>query len=293
MVPVDDRGFLFGDGVYEVVKAFKGVVFTEAEHMERMRRGLRELGMTGALSAVDALPGIARRLLADNKLTGEDAAVYMQITRGAAPRAHAFPPATVPPTVYVYAKPFKGATEAQMTGGVAAVTMGDTRWSRCDIKSIALLPNVLANQKAKEAGAYECLFLRDGNLVEASHSNVFVVLDGELLTPPLDNILSGITRGVILAHAAELGLPVREARIPWARFPDFAELMVTASTTESLPVVSVDGKPVGSGVVGPVATRIRALFPEWIAADAKAAAASAAADAAAAAPATALAHASS
>lgn len=203
-VPVDDRGFLFADGVYEVIKSYGGYIFTEKEHCDRLRRGLSELRFSGCDGVVEEVMAAGKELLKRNKLETSDATIYIQITRGCAPRAHAFPNPPVKPTVYVIAKPFKMPPAEQLDNGVGAVTHPDQRWARCDIKSISLLPNVLANQKAKEAGCYECLLIRDGNIVEASHSNVFAVLDGALYTHPLDNILPGITRGVIVRRAGEL-----------------------------------------------------------------------------------------
>lgn len=206
-IPVDDRGFLFADGIYEVIKSYNGYVFTEAEHLSRLRRGLKELRFDCGKAVVAEVVAAGRELLKRNKLEDVDATIYIQITRGCAPRAHAFPNPPVLPTVYVIAKPFKAPPQSSFDDGVGVVTTADNRWGRCDIKSISLLPNCMANQMAKEKGCYECLFLRgegaNKNIVEASHSNVFGVIDGVLYTQPLDNILPGITRQVILSRAGE------------------------------------------------------------------------------------------
>jgi D-alanine transaminase len=268
-VSVDDRGFLFSDGVYEVVKSFHGNIFTETEHMQRMRRGLSELSIHHALPVIDELPSIARKLLEINGLEDVDATIYIQITRGAAPRAHAYPNPPVAPTVYIIAKPFKAPAPTVFEDGVKCTTTPDIRWARCDIKSISLLPNVMANQKAKESGCYECLFIRDGNIVEASHSNVFAVIGGEVYTHPHDNILPGITRQVILDNAGALGIKVKEEPIPWSKLPEVTEMFVTASTTELIPVIQVDAHTIGDGKVGPIVKAIRAAWPSFVEKDAK------------------------
>ena len=211
-VPVDDRGFVFADGIYEVIRVYDGRQFLAEPHMRRLRAGLAALRI--AEPDVD-LEEIADRLIDVNGVTGHGT-VYIQITRGVAPRKHAFPPADVRPTVYMLAKPFAQHADAVFRDGVSAITVPDTRWSRCDIKSIALLPNVLANQQAHEAGAFEALFVRDGIVIEGSHSNLFAVLDGTLITYPSCNyILSGITRTLVLELAAELNIPAAEAPLPW------------------------------------------------------------------------------
>ena len=257
-VSVDDRGWLFADGCYEVARAEAGHLVWEAEHWQRLRSGLAALGIAG--DCVASLPAIARRLLRANELdaAGVVATVYVQVSRGAVPqtRAHAFPPASTPPTVYVCTRRAAPAPP----GGVAAIAVPDERWARCDIKTVSLLPNVLAKQKAAAANAYEALLLRGGAIVEASHSNVFAVIGGELWTAPLENVLPGITRAVILARAPALGLRVVERAIPLDRWADMSELMVTSTGPDIAAVTSVDGRTVGDGAVGPVAQRLLAAF---------------------------------
>ena len=263
-VPVNDRGFLFADGVYEVIRVYDGAAFLAEPHMQRLRGGLDALRIDRA--AATGLLEAAERLLDVNRLRQGDATIYIQITRGSAPRRHAFPPPDVPPTVYVAAQPFTQHPHAYFDRGVAAIAVPDTRWSRCDIKSIALLPNVLANQQAKEAGAFEALFVRDGALIEGSHSNLFGVLDGELLTYPECNyILGGITRALVIDLAREAGIRVREAPIQWERIPDLEELFLSGTTTEVLPVTTLDGRPVADGAPGPITRRLLAAYREYAA----------------------------
>jgi D-alanine transaminase len=261
-VSVDDRGFLFADGVYEVARVYDGRIFMMKPHMERMRHGLGELRIHDHM--IDGIPAIAERLLDENKLRKGDATVYVQITRGAAPRAHAFPPAETAPTVYVIAKPFKQHPAAYFEQGVAAVTVPDTRWSRCDIKSIALLPNVLANQQAKEQGAFEALFVRDDVLIEGSHSNLFGVVAGDLVTYELCGyILGGITRKLILERAPEIGLRVHEAPLHLREFDQIEELFLSGTTTEIMPISKVDNDLIGDGNPGPVTRKLQEAFRCW------------------------------
>jgi D-alanine transaminase len=259
-IPVDDRGFLFADGVYEVVRVYGGRAFLMEPHIRRLRAGLAALHIDGAVA--DGLSDIAERLIRDNGVDG-DGTVYIQVTRGVAPRKHSFPDPAVSPSVYAFAKPFKQYADEYFDKGVAAISVPDTRWTRCDIKSIALLPNVLANQQAHHAGAFEALFVKDGVLIEGSHSNLFGVLDGTLMTYPSCNyILSGITRALVLEMARELGIPAAEAPIPWERIDDVEELFLSGTTTEVMPVNRVDDRVIGSGGRGPVTTRLQQAYRE-------------------------------
>ena len=261
-VSVDDRGFLFADGVYEVARVYDGKIFMMQPHMERMRHGLGELHIRDQM--IDELPKIAERLLDENELRRGDATVYIQITRGAAPRAHAFPAAETAPTVYVIAKPFKQHPATYFEDGVATITVPDTRWSRCDIKSIALLPNVLANQQAKEAGAFEALFVRDGALIEGSHSNLFGVSGGELITYNMCGyILGGITRALIMERAPGLGLRVHEEAIMLNQLDRIEELFLSGTTTEIMPIAKVDDRVIGTGQPGPVTRQLQQAYKQW------------------------------
>jgi D-alanine transaminase len=261
-VSVDDRGFLFADGIYEVIRAYEGRLFLMGPHMERMRNGLAALRI--APHWAHPLEDVAERLLDENDLRRGDATVYFQITRGAAPRKHAFPPAEVSATVYAAAKPFAQHPPEFFEQGVAAITVPDTRWSRCDIKSVSLLPNVLANQQARENGAFEALFIRDGTLIEGSHSNLFGVVDGVLRTYPECNyILGGITRRLVLELAREADIPTREAPMYYDELERIQELFLSGTTTEVMPITTLDGDPVGDGDPGPITTRLLAAYREY------------------------------
>lgn len=255
-VSVDDRGFLFADGVYEVIRLYDGQPFLAEPHLRRLADGLAAIRMSAA--CIDDVRNALRRLIDENQLRQGDATVYIQVTRGAAPRRHSFPDAGTLPTVFVTAKPFRQHPATCWDDGIAAITVPDTRWSRCDIKSIALLPNVLANQMAKENGAFEALFVRDGVLIEGSHSNLAGVLDDEIVTYPVCNyILPGITRQFVLDMAREMGFAVREGAIRIEDLPRVQELFLTGTTTEVMPITRLDGRPVGDGRPGAVARRLQ------------------------------------
>jgi D-alanine transaminase len=258
-VSVDDRGFLFADGIYEVIRVYGGRPFHADAHMERMSRGLSAIGI--AASACAGLLDAGMKLLSENGVE-DDGTIYMQVTRGAAPRRHAFP-ADAKPTVYAAAKAYPRPPEESFTSGVAAITTPDTRWSRCDIKSVSLLPNVLANQQAHAAGAFEALFVRDGVLIEGSHSNLIGVVEGEVVTYPECNyILGGITRRLVLDLAREAGLTVREGPIFADRLDVIDELFLSGTTTEVMPITRLDERPVGSGAPGPVARALQQAYLE-------------------------------
>jgi D-alanine transaminase len=258
-VSLDDRGFLFSDGIYEVLLAYRGRILLGGEHANRMRAGLAALQIDTA-PATELLE-IAERLIDLNQLRDRDALIYAQVTRGSAPRQHAFPPAGTPPTFYVNVKPFTAKPPELFAQGGTAITVPDTRWSRCDIKTITLLPNVLANQAAHAAGALEALFIRDGVVIEGSHSNVMAVLAGELVTYPSCNyILSGITRDFVLGLARNLGVSVREGPIFAASLFEAEELFLTGTTVEVMPITHVDGRPIANGRPGPVTRRLAAEY---------------------------------
>ncbi len=253
-VPVDDRGFLFADGVYEVARVYEGRIFKMPEHLERMTDGLAAIRID--FPGIAELTDVAERLLDENNLRSGGATIYIQVTRGVAPRKHAFP-AGVRPTVFVAAKPYAEPPLEYWTDGVAAIRYPDIRWARCDIKSVALLGNVLANQAAHEVDAFEALFVRDGVVIEGSHSNFAAVIDGTLVTYPRCNfILPGITRATVLELCMELGIPVHEGPVYDHELFQAQELMLLGTTTEVMPVVRVDGQPIGDGTPGPVTERL-------------------------------------
>jgi D-alanine transaminase len=253
LIPVDDRGFLFGDGIYEMTRGVRGKLVYEDAHWARLERGMREVRIGGpAVLTKEKLREISERLLAENGLADGDATVYAQLTRGVAPRLHVFPENTAP-TVFVSTSPFSSPAELRRTG-VAAITLPDIRWSRCDLKTINLLPNVMAKQRAKEAGAWEAVLLRDGAITEGSSTNVFGVIDGEIRTYPKSNyILPGVTRDIVLRLARELGFPVKEAPIFLEEVGRLEEIFLSGTTTEVQPIVRLDGQPVADGSPGPIA----------------------------------------
>ncbi|HWZ58494.1 MAG TPA: aminotransferase class IV [Gemmatimonadaceae bacterium] len=261
-VSVEDRAFLFGDGVYEVTRTVRGACIEPARHMRRLERGVAALQLPFPPAEAHALLGISTRLLAECELTDGEALVYWQVTRGAATRTHQFPPATTPPTVYVSAAPFSPPHSYRGTG-VAAITVPDQRWARCDLKTVNLLPNVLAKQAAISAGAYEALLVRDGVVAEGSSTNLFGVIDGQVYTSPRTNyILPGVTREVVIELAPRVGLTVREEPMFTTDIPRLTELFVTGTTNDVMPVVTLDGRPVGDGRPGPVAARLYAALAD-------------------------------
>lgn len=255
-----DRGFIFGDGVYEVWRVVDGRLFEHKRHEKRLLHGLKSLEIGMSASDVGALETVAYRLLRDNNLEQGEGTFYVEITRGAAPRTHAFPATPVAPTVFGMVSRFE-VPHAARAAGVKAITQPDTRWLRCDIKTVQLLPNVMAKQKAQVAGALEAIFIRDGIVTEGTHTSVFGVKDGTLLTHPLSPlILPSITREVVLELARERGVPIREAPFNGKQLFELDELWVAGTTTDITPVVEVDGRKIGSGAPGPVAKQLYAAL---------------------------------
>jgi D-alanine transaminase len=256
-VSPDDRGFLFGDGVYEVTRTYGGKLFALERHLDRLRYSLEQMRIGGV--EIEKLGDESRELLRRNELGERDAIVYLQITRGAAPRSHAFPNPPAPATVYGYAAPI--VPRFDPSKGVAAITVPDVRWARCDIKSVSLLANCLANQQAAEAGVFEAILVRDGVALEGSHTSLFAVIDGEVRTAPLTNyVLPGITRAVVLELCAANGIPARERPVFVHELPRAQELFLAGTTTEVLGLAQLDGRPVSGGRPGPVTSRLRELF---------------------------------
>jgi D-alanine transaminase len=246
-VPVLDRGFIFGDGVYEMIPVYSRAPFRMDEHLARLERSLAAVRIANPY-ARDRWRSVIRELVAQQPW--EDQGVYLQVTRGVAKRDHAFP-AGVEPTVFAMSNPLVNPPRDLVEKGVAAVSAPDNRWLRCDIKSISLIGNVLLRQQSADAGAAETILFRDGILTEASASNVFVAKNGLVLSPPKSNlILPGVTYDVVVEIAQQLGMPLefRDVREAEVRAAD--ELWVTSSSKEILAIVELDGKPVGDGKPG-------------------------------------------
>jgi len=256
----DDRGFLFADGVYEVVRWYEGFFYDMKSHMTRLKRSLRELRINWPDS--DSFPSIADELIKINKLENQPSMVYLQVTRGVSRRSHSFPSPEVPPTVYAYAWSFKPESHLKETG-IKVMLKEDIRWSRCDIKSVALLPNTISFQEAHENGLKECIFVRNGLITEGSHSNIFFVIDGTLYTHPESNhVLSGITRKNVLRIAEESGIKIREEAVQENRIRFVREAFITNTSAEVTPVTELGGNTLGDGVPGPVTLIIRDKFDE-------------------------------
>jgi D-alanine transaminase len=251
----DDRGFLFADGLYEVIRSYNGVLFQTKAHLERLNHGAQAL----RFKTVDFhyLAEAAEKLIRENELLEGDATVYIQVTRGAGPRTHYFPHPETPLTVYMAACSFTPHQE-DLEKGIHIILVSDQRWARCDIKTIGLTANVLANQRAQEHNAREAVFVRDGVLLEGTHSNFMAVLNGILVTYPKSNyILSGITRQVVLDLCAQLNIPCREAPVYETDLEKAEELMMAGTTLEVTPVVRVQGHSFGSGMPGPVTRQLQ------------------------------------
>ncbi|OGI44680.1 MAG: D-amino acid aminotransferase [Candidatus Muproteobacteria bacterium RBG_16_64_11] len=272
-----DRGFVFGDGVYEVIPVYGGKAFRLPHHLQRLEASLAAIGLGNPLTHAEWSAVFAELIRANSgDVQGRtsasgggmpgaagDQSIYLQVTRGVAARDHAFPKDT-PATVFAFSQPLKAPDAAQLASGIAAITVPDNRWQRCDIKAIALLPNVLLRQQALARGAVEAILIRDGFLTEGAASNIFVVRAGRLLTPPRGPfILPGITRDLILELAHAHGVDCREAAVSEAELLNADELWMTSSTKEILPITRLNDAPVGDGKPGPLQARFRQLYEDY------------------------------
>ncbi|HEY8245084.1 MAG TPA: D-amino acid aminotransferase, partial [Casimicrobiaceae bacterium] len=256
-VPVLDRGFIFGDGVYEVIPAYSRQPFRLAGHLARLQRSLDAIRLANPMSDAEWT-----RLISDivARHTGEDQSIYLQVTRGVAKRDHAFPKG-VAPTVFMMSNPLVLPTRDQVEFGVPVVTADDNRWLRCDLKTTSLLGNVLMRQRAADVGAVECVMFRDGHLTEASASNVLIVRGGTIVAPPKDNqILPGITYDATHEFAREAGMPMEVRPVSRDEAVSADEMWLSSSTKEVLAVSTLDGKPFGSGGPGPMFRRMYQAF---------------------------------
>ncbi|OZA29439.1 MAG: D-amino acid aminotransferase [Hydrogenophilales bacterium 17-64-11] len=256
-IPALDRGFVFGDGVYELVPVYSNKPFRLDDHLRRLQGSLDAIRLANP-HGIDAWRDLILRLIELQDFA--DQSIYIQVTRGVAPRDHAFPKG-VPPTVFMFAQPLLTATPEQKAAGVCAVTAVDNRWLRCNIKAISLLANILLRQQAVDADCAETVMLRDGFLTEGAASNIFAVKRGVLLAPPPSNLmLTGITYDVVLELAAAHGIPHEVRAVGEAEVRAADELWMTSSTKEIMAIVKLDGAPVGAGVPGPMARRMDALY---------------------------------
>ena len=254
----DDRGFYFADGVYEVIKYYKGKPFCFAGHINRLRNSLA--GVRIHYSRVDEMPEICMALIGANQLKDKYAAVYIQITRGVAPRIHRFPGDDIKPTVYIRAFEMPSFLD-EMQRGIRVITREDIRWLRCNIKSIALLPNTLLFEEAAGQGAEECFLVRNGFYTEATHSNIVALRKGVLYThPDSNNILPGITKAVVINICKNLGIAVKEEPIRASETKKFEEWFITGTGSEIIPVVQIDEMIVGNGKPGPVTRMLQKEF---------------------------------
>ena len=254
-----DRGFLFGDAIYEVVRFDRARPYRLSEHLQRMRDGLLAIRLD---VGTDFIAAASQTLLTENGLAEKDAFVYAQVSRGAAPRYHAFPPPGTTPTVFAFARETDPPPPAD---GGKAILLTDERWGRCDIKSVNLLPNVLAAQKARDAQAMDAILVRDGFALEGTKANLFIVSKGVVRTAPNGpRILPGVTRGAAIEAARRLGLSVEERAFTLEEMFTAQEVFFASTTLWTYPLVSIEGRTIGSGKPGPVVRMLReALLAEF------------------------------
>ena len=260
-IPVMDRGFIFGDGVYEVIPVYSRHAFRLAEHLKRLQHSLDGIRLQNPHSEAE-WTRLINELITRNEVS--DQYLYLHITRGVAKRDHAFPQPPVAPTVFMMSNPLLTPPAELLASGVGAVSAADNRWLRCDIKAIALLPNVLLRQMAIDAGCAETILIRDGYMTEGAASNIFVVTNGRLLAPPKDNLmLPGITYDVVLEIAQAAGIPHEVRKVAAAEVFNADELLLTSSTKEVLAITTLDGKPVGTGKPGATFARLHKLYQDF------------------------------
>ena len=261
-IPVLDRGFIFGDGVYEVIPVYSRRAFRLGEHLKRLQHSLDGIKLANPLGN-DEWTTLINKLIACND--SEDQYLYLHITRGVARRDHAFPKPPVAPTVFMMSSPLLTPPAELLQSGIACITAPDNRWLRCDIKAIALLPNVLLRQMAVDADCAETILIRDNSfMTEGAASNIFVVKNGTLLAPPKDNLmLPGITYDVVLELAAASGIPHQVRKVAAAEVFNADELLLTSSTKEILAITTLDGKPVGNGKPGAIFASLHKLYQDF------------------------------
>lgn len=259
-IPVLDRGFIFGDGVYEVIPVYSRKPFRLAEHLKRLQHSLDGIRLKNPFGD-DAWQHLLEQVIAQND--GEDQYLYLHITRGVAKRDHAFP-VNVAPTVFIMSNPLLPPSAEMLVGGAAAITATDNRWVRCDVKAISLLPNVLLRQLAVDEQALETILIRDGFLTEGAASNIFIVKNNVLLVPPKSNLmLPGITYDVVLELAAANQIENQVRQISEAEIRCADEILLTSSTKEIMPITTLDKRPVGDGKPGKLFARLHTLYQAY------------------------------
>lgn len=260
LIPVEDRGFIFGDGIYEAMRSYRGRLFRPDDHWKRLEESARAIRLELPLAREDFVR-IGRELIERNGLSDREAVVYLQVTRGPAPRQHGFP-AHPRPTVFAFARFEPGPDEETRKRGLKLITVPDRRWSMCYVKSVGLLPNVLARQEALERGADDALFHREGAITEAVAANFFAYISKRLYTHPEGAyILSGVTRQIVMVLCTKLGISVARAPLTLKDLPQVEEAFLTGTTVEILPVASVDGVSFPR-VPGPVTEKLIQAFEE-------------------------------
>ncbi|MFJ5758369.1 D-amino-acid transaminase [Neobacillus sp. NPDC093182] len=260
-VDVEDRGYQFGDGVYEVIRVYNGKMFTLTEHLKRFADSAKSIGISLPFTSLRLAEMLEELLLKNNLQTGN---IYMQVTRGTAPRNHLFPTGNVTPTLTAYT--IKGVRPLEnLKSGVKAILTEDIRWLRCDIKSLNLLGNLLAKQKASEQGCFEAIQHRGQDVTEGSSSNIFMVKNGTVITHESNHlILKGITKDVILNVCNKNNIPVQERTFSLAELEEAEEVFLSSTTAEVMPVIEIDGKKIRSGIPGPLTQKLQDLFEKEI-----------------------------
>jgi D-alanine transaminase len=255
-VSVEDRGFNFADGIYEVVRIVGGRGFRIESHLDRLIASARAIEIDVPLTREEMRAAMLETARANEIVEGT---IYLQLTRGVAPRRHAFPEG-VPPTLVMLARPFDGPPERWQREGVSAATAPDLRWGYCEVKTIGLLPNVIAYQHARSEGAYDAVLVRDGLVTEGCLSSVFCVRDGVVYTHPIHNILPGVTRKFAIEALRGEGVRVEEAAVTLESLREADEVFLTGTTTEVMPVVQIDGRMIGAGEPGPLTRQALELY---------------------------------
>jgi D-alanine transaminase len=253
----DDRGYYFGDGIYEVFRIYQGHIYEKEAHLQRLVRSAKEVSIN-LPEPIESIDKMIHKLIEVERIS--DGTLYLQITRGESPRSHPFPQFNIPAVMMAFCTEVQRPI-ASMQKGITAITLDDIRWLRCDIKTLNLLPNILAKQAAIEHGAGEVILHRNGTVTECSSSNIMIVQAGVLLTHPINNlILHGITRAVVLKLAQSLGIEIKEETFTVQQLMEADEAFLTGTTVEITPIIEIDGKKVSSGSPGPVTQRLQREF---------------------------------